>query len=55
MGDPDAAYRYSGRTFVPHSWHPAVAALRDRLEETVGRRFNTVLLSKLRLFRKARR
>src|SRR5579864_850935 len=45
MGDRDAVYRYSGRVFVPAPWHPAVARLRRRVEEAVGRPFNSVLLN----------
>jgi alkylated DNA repair dioxygenase AlkB len=45
MGDADAVYCYSGRTFVPRAWDEGVARLRDRIEETIGRRFNSVLLN----------
>jgi alkylated DNA repair dioxygenase AlkB len=29
MGDPEAVYRYSGRTYAPQPWHPAVEQLRQ--------------------------
>jgi alkylated DNA repair dioxygenase AlkB len=44
-GDRDAAYRYSGRTYQPHPWTPRLAALRDRMEQLAGARFNSVLLN----------
>jgi alkylated DNA repair dioxygenase AlkB len=43
MGDPDAVYRYSGRTFVPFPWDADVLALRERVESVAGERFNSVL------------
>ncbi|MDZ7852820.1 MAG: alpha-ketoglutarate-dependent dioxygenase AlkB [Halomonas sp.] len=51
MGDPDTRYRYSGRDFLPEPWHPAVAALRDRVvsalaEADTPARFNSVLLNR---------
>ncbi len=51
MGDPDARYRYSGRDFLPEPWHPAVAALRDRVIDVLAdagtpARFNSVLLNR---------
>lgn len=51
MGDEEAHYRYSGRDFHPHPWHPAVAALRDRVvamsaEAGMPVRFNSVLLNR---------
>lgn len=51
MGDPDARYRYSGRDFLPEPWHPAVAALRDRVVSALAEagtpaRFNSVLLNR---------
>ncbi|MCC6873383.1 MAG: alpha-ketoglutarate-dependent dioxygenase AlkB [Sandaracinaceae bacterium] len=42
-GDPGAAYRYSGRTFEPEPWTPALAALRDALQAQCNLRFNSVL------------
>ncbi|WP_368313719.1 alpha-ketoglutarate-dependent dioxygenase AlkB [Luteibacter sp. CQ10] len=43
LGDPGASYRYSGNTFEPHAWTPTLLALRDRVEEACGTRFNSVL------------
>ena len=45
MGDPEAAYRYSGRTFVPVAWDDRVLELRSRVEQTAGVLFNSVLLN----------
>jgi alkylated DNA repair dioxygenase AlkB len=42
-GDPDARYRYSGRTFDPAPWTPTLARVRDRLVDTLGIRFHGVL------------
>lgn len=51
MGDPEARYRYSARDFHPDPWHPAVAALRDRVTDALAAsgtpaRFNSVLLNR---------
>ncbi|MEM9601953.1 MAG: alpha-ketoglutarate-dependent dioxygenase AlkB [Pseudomonadota bacterium] len=43
IGEPDADYRYSGRTFTPAPWHSALARLRDQLSSTIGTPFNSVL------------
>lgn len=43
IGDPDATYVYSGTRFVPHPWHPALRAVRDRLARELGTPFNSVL------------
>jgi len=43
LGDPGASYRYSGNTFEPNAWTPRLLALRDRVEEACGARFNSVL------------
>lgn len=42
-GDPGAGYRYSGKYFEPLAWTPGLAAVRERLAETLGMRFNSVL------------
>ncbi len=42
-GDPGCGYRYSGRGFEPLPWVPALAEIRDRLRETTGYAFNSVL------------
>jgi alkylated DNA repair dioxygenase AlkB len=43
MGDPGCAYRYSGRTFEPSPFTPALLGVRARLAESLGADFNTVL------------
>jgi alkylated DNA repair dioxygenase AlkB len=48
IGDAEAAYRYSGSRFQPRPWLPALAALRDRLREELGRPFNSVLANRYR-------
>src|SRR5215510_6923480 len=45
MGDPDARYRYSGRTFVPAAWDDRVIELRSRVERAARGRFNSVLVN----------
>ncbi len=42
-GDPHASYRYSGRTFAPQPWTSGLAAIRARLEQQTGVRFDAVL------------
>lgn len=44
-GDPAARYTYSGLTWEPRPWTPALHALRQRLEAATGARFNSVLLN----------
>lgn len=43
IGDPGAAYTYSRTRFEPRPWPAALAALRPRLEQACGARFNSVL------------
>jgi alkylated DNA repair dioxygenase AlkB len=43
IGDPDATYVYSRTRFDPHPWTPALSALRLRVQEACGARFNSVL------------
>ncbi|MEM7378690.1 MAG: alpha-ketoglutarate-dependent dioxygenase AlkB [Pseudomonadota bacterium] len=43
IGEPEANYRYSGRTFSPAPWHRALAQIRERLTHTIGTQFNSVL------------
>ena len=43
IGDSDATYVYSRTRFEPHPWSPALAALRVRVEQVCGARFNSVL------------
>jgi alkylated DNA repair dioxygenase AlkB len=44
-GDPGASYAYSGLRREPKPWFPALGEIRDRLEQTIGHRFNSVLLN----------
>lgn len=43
IGDPHAAYRYSGKTYSPVSWPDSLASLRRRLELACGASFDSVL------------
>lgn len=43
VGDVDAIYRYSGRTFVPHAWTLALTELREYLLRQCGESYNSVL------------
>ncbi len=43
IGDPDAAYTYSGTRFVPRPWPDALRPLRERLSREIGVAFNSVL------------
>lgn len=45
MGDAHCSYRYSGTTFTPQPWHPAVQALAQRLSIFLSLQFNCVLLN----------
>lgn len=42
-GDPGAVYRYSGVAHQPLPWTPTLTALRQRIEATCARTFNSVL------------
>tara|TARA_B100000700_G_scaffold319895_2_gene416060 strand:+ start:7038 stop:7661 length:624 start_codon:yes stop_codon:yes gene_type:complete len=51
MGDPDAAYCYSGEAFTPTPWHPAVEEIRHAVERALEANgqalsFNSVLLNR---------
>nr|WP_295379382.1 alpha-ketoglutarate-dependent dioxygenase AlkB [Pseudoxanthomonas sp.] len=48
MGDPEARYRYSGALFEPHSWHPSLKRVAERLRHTLGTPFNSVLANRYR-------
>ena len=48
MGAPGVRYRYSGSTFDPEPWHPAIQALLPRLQTACGAAFNSVLLNRYR-------
>ncbi len=47
-GDANARYTYSGLTWEPRPWLPALLALRHRLELAAGSPFNSVLLNSYR-------
>lgn len=46
--DPGTEYRYSGICLGPAAWHPALDALRRRLDEQIGSGFNCVLANAYR-------
>ncbi|PPU28872.1 MULTISPECIES: alpha-ketoglutarate-dependent dioxygenase AlkB [unclassified Xanthomonas] len=48
IGDPEASYRYSGTQFSPQPWLDALQPLRARLQEDIGRLFNSVLVNRYR-------
>lgn len=43
IGDPEAAYTYSGTRFVPRPWPQALLPVRERLSRELGTGFNSVL------------
>ena len=43
IGDPGATYTYSRARFEPRPWPTVLAALRERIGEACGARFNSVL------------
>ena len=43
IGDPDAAYTYSGTRFLPRPWPAALRPVRERLAREMGVDFNSVL------------
>lgn len=45
QGDPGAVYVYSGVRNTPSPWTSTVLMLRDRLQEKLGAKFNSVLLN----------
>ena len=48
IGDPGAAYRYSGALFHPRAWPLGLQQLRGRLEASCGASFNSVLANRYR-------
>lgn len=48
IGDPEAVYTYSRTRFAPQPWPAALAPVRDRLRETLGEDFNSVLANRYR-------
>ena len=47
-GDQDASYSYSGLQLEPRPWHPLLSALKSKVEEVSGSRFNSVLANAYR-------
>ncbi len=47
-GEPDAVYRYSGRTNLPQPWTPLLMLLRSQIQELTGHTFNSVLANRYR-------
>lgn len=43
IGDPEAHYRYSGLTLLPHAWTGPLLALREQVSAAAGESFNSVL------------
>lgn len=43
IGDPGTGYTYSRTRFEPHPWPASLTALRHRVEQACGARFNSVL------------
>ncbi len=43
--DGDLSYTYSGIKRTPHLWSPALLAIRERIEQCTGIRFNACLLN----------
>jgi alkylated DNA repair dioxygenase AlkB len=43
IGDPMAVYRYSGKTFAPRAWTPALTELQNYLLRHCGESYNSVL------------
>jgi alkylated DNA repair dioxygenase AlkB len=48
IGDPGASYTYSRVRHQPLPWTPTLAALRDRLDNQLSVRFNSVLVNRYR-------
>jgi alkylated DNA repair dioxygenase AlkB len=48
IGDPGAAYTYSGTRFTPHPWPEALRPVRERLRDELGVDFNSVLANRYR-------
>lgn len=43
MGDASSSYAYSNQMFEPQPWHPDIIDIRERITQTIGQRFNSVL------------
>ncbi|MFZ9167627.1 alpha-ketoglutarate-dependent dioxygenase AlkB family protein [Vulcanococcus sp.] len=48
VADPGCSYRYSGQVQEITPWTPLLSELRDRLEQQLGVRFNSLLLNRYR-------
>jgi alkylated DNA repair dioxygenase AlkB len=48
IGDPGAAYTYSGTRFTPRPWPEALRPVRARLRDELGIDFNSVLANRYR-------
>ncbi|MEQ1514803.1 MAG: alpha-ketoglutarate-dependent dioxygenase AlkB [Lysobacteraceae bacterium] len=48
IGDPGTAYTYSRTRFEPHPWPAALRPIRERLRDTLGMDFNSVLANRYR-------
>lgn len=44
-GDPETTYSFSGTTFVPNTWTPALWEIKQQVESLSGQTFNSVLLN----------
>lgn len=44
-GDATSSYRFSGTTYAPEAWTPALAQIRERITPVSGHAFNSVLLN----------
>jgi alkylated DNA repair dioxygenase AlkB len=44
-GDPDAYYRYSGKTFTPNPWTPELLAIKQKVDAVAATTFNSVLVN----------
>ena len=44
-GDAGKSYTYSGKTYLPEPWHPALLSVKAVIETTTNHRFNSVLLN----------
>ena len=53
IGDPDASYTYSRTRFDPHAWPSMLLPIRERLRDTLGVDFNSVLANRYRSGRDA--
>ncbi len=53
IGDPGASYTYSRTRFEPHPWPSVLLPIRERLRDTLGVDFNSVLANRYRSGRDA--